>query len=131
MKILISIILNTLILYALYFFLGENSEMNLKAGIVVEGGWLAFVAGGVVLGIINAVIKPILKLIALPFFFLFFGIASLIINGITLWLLQYLLNDFLKIEGISYRVDGDFNFIVAVAIFSILNIIYSLIINNK
>lgn len=130
MKILISIILNTLILYALYFFLWENSEMNLKAGIVVEWWWLAFVAGWVVLWIINAVIKPILKLIALPFFFLFFWIASLIINWITLWLLQYLLNDFLKIEWISYRVDWDFNFIVAVAIFSILNIIYSLILNN-
>ena len=130
MKILISIILNALILYALYYFLWASEKQGLWAGIEVHGGYVAFIAWGVVLWLINAFIKPILNLLALPFFFLFFWLASLIVNGITLWLLQYVLNDFLQITDISYKVNWWFDFIVAVAIFSILNIIYTLILNK-
>ena len=125
MKILISIILNALILYALYYFLWASEKQGLWAGIEVHGGYVAFIAWWVVLWLINAFIKPILNLLALPFW-----LASLIVNGITLWLLQYVLNDFLQIADISYKVNWWFDFIVAVAIFSILNIIYTLILNK-
>lgn len=130
MKLLISIIFNTLILYALYFFMWENESLNLSAWIKVEWGITAFIFWGILLWIINATIKPILKILALPFFFLFFWLTSILLNCATLWLLQYLLNDFLRIDGVSYHIDWGFNFIVAVAIFSILNIIYSLILNK-
>lgn len=130
MKLLISIIFNTLILYAIYYFLWENKNLWIKAWIVVEWWISAFIFGWVLLWIINFTIKPILKILSLPFFFLFFWLSSVFINWATLWLLQYLLNDFLKIDWISYLIDWTFNFIVAVAIFSILNIIYSLILNK-
>lgn len=130
MKLLISIIFNTLILYALYYFLWENESMKLSAWIKVEWWITAFIFWWVLLWIINFTVKPILKILALPFFFLFFWLSSILINGATLWLLQFLLNDFLKIEGISYQITDWFNFIIAVAIFSILNIIYSLILNK-
>lgn len=130
MKIIISIIINSLILYALYYFLGPNESQWLKAWIQVEWNYIAFIAWWVVLWIINATIKPVLKILSLPFFFLFFWLASLVINWITLWLLDYILNSFLKIPNIWYHINWWFDFIVAVAIFSILNIIYSLILNN-
>lgn len=130
MKIIISIIFNTLILYALYYFLWENEAMRLSAWIKVEWGIVAFIFWGILLWIINVTIKPIIKILTLPFFFLFFWLSSFLINWATLWLLQYLLNDFLKIEWISYHIDWNFNFIIAVAIFSILNIIYALFFNK-
>lgn len=130
MKLIISIILNTLILYTISYFLWENKSIWLESGIIVEWWWKAFIFWWILLGIINFTIKPILKILSLPFFFLFFWLTSIFINWATLWLLQYLLNDILKIEWISYMINWSFNFIVAVAIFSILNIIYSLILNK-
>jgi len=130
MKILISIIFNSLILFALQYLLWANSEMWIEAGIIVTWGIIAYIFGWVLLWVLNATVKPILKILALPFFFLFFWLSSILINWVTLWLLQYLLNDLLKIDWISYTINWDFNFIVAVAIFSFLNIIYSLIINK-
>ncbi len=130
MKILISIILNSLILYAIYFFLWENQTLWLEAWVKVQWWISAFLAWWVILWLINVTIKPILELLTLPFFFLFFWLTSIIVNWVTLWLLDYFLNSFLRIPWIQYHISWDFNFIVAVAIFSILNIIYSLILNK-
>lgn len=127
MKIIISILLNSFTLYILEYFLSWDLAKWLKPGILVEWWNLAYIFWGIILGLINSTIKPILKVLSLPFFFLFFWISSIIINWVTLWLLEFVLNDFLRIEGISYQINWWFDFIVAVAIFSILNIIYSLI----
>lgn len=129
-KILISIILNSAILYTLYYFLGESEDKTVQAAIIVEWWAYAFIAGWVILWVLNAIVKPVLNLLALPFFFLFFWVTSLVINWITLWLLEFILNDFLKIPNLSYHIASWFEFIVTVAIFSILNIIYSLILNK-
>ena len=59
MRILISIALNAFILYAMYFLLGENPKYGLEAWIIVEGGWIAFISGWIILWLINVTIKPI------------------------------------------------------------------------
>lgn len=130
MRIIISILLNSLILYILEYLLSWNKDLWLQPWILVEWWILAYVFWWIILWIINSTIKPVMRVLSLPFFFLFFWLASIIINLATLWLLQFLLNDFLKIDGISYHINWWFDFIVAVAIFSILNIIYSLILNK-
>lgn len=129
MKIIISIALNAFILYFLEYLLSWDKSLWIWAWITAS--WpLAYIFWWILLWFINSTIKPVLKVLSLPFFFLFFWLTSIIINAITLWLLQYILNDFLKIEWISYTINWWFDFIVAVAIFSILNIIYSLILNK-
>lgn len=130
MNLIISIVLNAFILFLLEYFLSWNESLWIKPWVIVEGWVLAYTFWGIILWIINSTIKPILKVLSLPFFFLFFWLTSIIINLATLWLLQFLLNDFLMIEWISYKINSWFDFIVAVAIFSILNIIYSLILNK-
>ena len=69
MKILISIIFNSLILFALQYLLWANSEMWIEAGIIVTWGIIAYIFGWVLLWVLNATVKPILKILALPFFF--------------------------------------------------------------
>jgi len=51
--------------------------------------------GGVILGLINSTIKPILKIITLPFFFLFLGLTIFVVNAIVLKLFSYIINDIL------------------------------------
>lgn len=53
---------------------------------------------GFILAVINAVLKPILKLVSLPLIILTFGLFSLVINVALLWVLAQFLTD-LQISG--------------------------------
>ncbi|HBO84502.1 MAG TPA: hypothetical protein DD641_05920 [Deltaproteobacteria bacterium] len=53
-------------------------------GIILEGYAPAFVAGAL-LGIFNAVIRPVLIIITLPINILTLGLFTLVINGFMLW----------------------------------------------
>lgn len=129
MKILISIILNAGILFALSWFFSPNAAAGLGAGIIVKGGITTYLAGWVILWLLNVTVRPILKLLSLPLFFISW-IVSLVINGIVLYLLDYILNTVLQIPEVSYEFAGTINFIIAVAIFTILNMFYTLIFNK-
>ncbi|MDD2871796.1 MAG: phage holin family protein [Candidatus Gracilibacteria bacterium] len=136
MKILISILFNALILYLLTYLLGANPSGTVQAGINVTGEPQVYIIGGLILGLINVTIKPILKILAIPLFFVFLGLVSFLINGVVLLLLDYIINDILIIKDVSYSIAGQgldwwINFIIAVAIFTILNMFYSLLISKK
>lgn len=137
-KVLLSIIFNALILFGITFLLSENSAKDLGSAIIVTWGISTYLIWWTVLWLINATIRPILKILSLPLFFVFFGLVSILINGIILFLLNYILNNVLQIPGVSYYIAGEqfwvhwwINFIIAVAIFTILNMIYSLLFNKR
>lgn len=134
MKIFLSIAINALILYALTFLLWENAAKGIEAWIIVEWWIATYIIVWALLWIINVTIKPILKLLSLPFFFLFYWLSVFVINGIILRLLDYFLNDILMIEGVRYSIVWwvfSINFLIAVAIFTILNMFYSLLFSKK
>ncbi len=62
-------------------------------GIVVESnGWMVYAGMAVVLGLMNASIRPLLKLLTCPLIILTLGLFTLVINGITLWLASVVAN---------------------------------------
>jgi putative membrane protein len=114
MKIFFSILLNASILYAIAYLIPE---------VVALGGWQLYLIAGVILGVLNTFIKPILKVLGFPFIIITFGLFTLVINGVILLLLQKIIT-LLNIAGVSYQIDGWVNFAIAVVIFSIFNTIY-------
>lgn len=52
----------------------------------VFGTVLTLLVVALIFGIVNAVIKPIVKLLALPFYILTLGLITFIINALMLWL---------------------------------------------
>ena len=132
MKFLFSIILNASILFLIWFLL--NNDTNQSAVIVSPEwiyAWKTYLLWGIVLGFLNIFVKPVLKLIWLPLFFIY-PIVSLIINAIILWLLSKTINNFLNtIVDMKFEINWAINFIIAVAIFTILNMLYSLLFNKK
>lgn len=66
-------------------------------GLVINRGIAGFVLAGLVLGLLNLTVKPILKFVSAPIIILTLGIFSLIINGFLLWLVSYFL-DFVVIQ---------------------------------
>ncbi len=132
MKILFSIILNASILFIIWYML--NTDTNPTAVVVLPdwiNAWKTYLLWWVILGFLNIFVKPVLKLIGLPLFFIY-PIISLIINAIILWLLSQTINNFLNtIVDMRFEINWVINFIIAVAIFTILNIVYSLLFNKK
>lgn len=59
----------------------------------VDGLWAAFIAA-LLLGIVNAIIRPILVLLTLPLTLLTLGLFLLVINGCMLWLVAILVKGF-------------------------------------
>jgi putative membrane protein len=140
MKILFSILINAGILYIITLLLGENASGSIQAGVILwcDDCWYTslealktYAIWGIILGIINTTIRPILKILSLPLFFLLFWLASFLVNGALLYLFTFIINDLLKIPWVWYEVNGAINFIIAVAIFTILNTLYSLIFFKK
>ncbi|HEY4484358.1 MAG TPA: phage holin family protein [Candidatus Paceibacterota bacterium] len=72
----------------------------LVPGLIVNRGVTGFVLAGLVLGLLNLTVKPILKFVSAPIIILTLGIFSLIINGFLLWLVSYFL-DFVVIQTSS------------------------------
>jgi putative membrane protein len=46
----------------------------------------AALLAGVSIGLVNAVVKPVLKVLSLPINFVTFGLFSLVVNGVCFWL---------------------------------------------
>jgi putative membrane protein len=70
----------------------------------VDGLFAAFIAA-LLLGIVNAVIRPILILLTLPLTLLTLGLFLLVINGLMLWLVAALVKGF-YVNGFSGAVIG-------------------------
>lgn len=73
---------------------------------------------------LNFAVKPLLKIIWLPFIMLTFGLFILVINWIILYLLERIIA-WLSIDWVFFHIYGTLNFIIAVAIFTVFNIIYN------
>ena len=62
---------------------------NLVRGVHVQG-WGSALIGALVLGFVNAVVRPLMVLLTLPFTILTFGLFPLVVNALMLWLMAAL-----------------------------------------
>jgi putative membrane protein len=87
--------------HVLYFVV--MAAVMLVLGTVLPGfrvnGWVPALIGAVVLAVVNAVLRPVLFLLTLPFTILTLGLFLLVINMICLWVAQALVPGF-KVEGV-------------------------------
>ncbi len=64
----------------------------------------------VIFGVVNAVLKPIIKSIGCAFYALTLGLAAIIVNGLLLWLTSYIVYDKLHqpfhVTGFVPAVEG-------------------------
>jgi putative membrane protein len=81
MGILVRILVNAVGLYATTFV----------PGITWKGDLLRLVLAGAILGLFNMIVKPLAMLISLPLLIVTLGLFYFILNGILLWLAQFIL----------------------------------------
>lgn len=65
---------------------------------VEVNGWGSAILGALVLGLVNALVRPIMVFLTLPFTILTFGLFLLVINALVLWLVAAFVPGF-KVKG--------------------------------
>ncbi len=78
------------------------AAIRLVPGISFDGEWPLLFAVALVFGALNAVIRPILFILTLPFLILTLGLFTFVLNAIMLWLTSATSDLF----GLRFNVDG-------------------------
>ena len=89
----------------------------LVPGFIINGGIKEYLLAGVLLGILNFAIRPILKVISMPLIILTLGLWTIVINTLMLWTVDYAF-DFVVVQDLTALV-------WAVIVISIVNIFIS------
>jgi putative membrane protein len=100
----------------------------LVPGIRVFGtAWVAYAVMAAILGLVNALVRPVLKLLTCPLILLTLGLFILVINGITLWLSAWIANQF----GIGFYVDGFWPAFWGALIVSVITTVLSALVKEE
>jgi putative membrane protein len=91
-------------------------------GSVTIEGWAAFLIGGAVLGIANAILKPLLALLTLPLIVVTLGFFYLVINIAMVALAEWIAPDF--------SIDGFWTYVGTVIVVWAVNWIGDQILSN-
>ena len=87
-------------IHVLYFLV--IAAVMLLLGTYLPGfrvnGWVPALIGAIVLGAVNAVLRPVLFVLTLPFTILTLGLFLFVLNMICLWIAQALVPGF-RVEG--------------------------------
>jgi putative membrane protein len=105
-SILFAVLANAIALFVTTVFPGPP-------GIVFNGNLLTLLVAGAILGLFNAIVRPIAVLISLPFLILTLGLFYFILNGILLWLVSFILP--------GYAVNGILPGIVGALVITVVN----------
>lgn len=101
----------------------------LVPGITVEANaWTVYAVMAVILGLINAIVRPILKLLTCPLILLTLGIFVLVINGFTLWIASRIAQSWF---GVGYYVDGFGAAFLGGLIVSVVSVILSALVKEE
>lgn len=96
MTILLRILLNGLAIWA---------APHLLAGVHFRGDLWQLLIAGVVVGLLNLLVRPILTLLSLPLVVVTFGLFYLVLNGFLFWLADRLLVE-LSVDSFLWAIAG-------------------------
>ena len=110
-RILIGMLLNAVSVYVLVEFLD---------GVSGTGGIKLFIIGGIIIGLLNAFVKPIMKILSLPFVLITAGLFLIVINAFILFLAQWVINT-MAFRDVTLVFDGVGAYLVAAIVFGLIN----------
>ncbi len=83
-------------------------------------GWVAYAAMAVILSLVNALIRPLLKVLTCPLILLTLGLFALVINAVTLLIASAIAN---RVFGVGFYVDGFWPALWGALIVSVVSVI--------
>jgi len=119
MKLVIRWAVITLALFAAVYFV---------PGISVEdpNAWTVFAGMALILGLVNAFIRPILKLLSCPFILLTLGLFTVVINGISFLIAAHIA----EAVGVNFYVRDFWSALLGGLVVSIISVFFNLFLKD-
>lgn len=121
-KLLLRWLINALALFA--------AAVVVKGVGVEEGrwaGWVVFAAVAVIFGLVNALIRPLLKVLTCPLILLTLGLFTLVINALMLWLTGAISQFF----DLGFYVDGFWSAFLGGLVVSVVSVALNLVVRDE
>ena len=99
---------------------------RLVPGVSFDGGALPFLGVALVFGVVNAFIRPVLKLLTFPLILVTLGLFALVVNGLMLWLTSSLSASL----GLGFHVSGFWAAFWGAIVVSLTSLVLSLFIRD-
>jgi putative membrane protein len=100
----------------------------LVPGITVDGsGWVLYAIMAAILGLVNACIRPLLKMLTCPLIILTLGLFTLVINALTLWLSSTIAQSWF---GVDYIISGFWSALWGALIVSVVSVVLSVFVQD-
>lgn len=110
--------INAVALYLAVFFV---------PGVKLQGDWVSVIWLALIFGLINAFLRPLLKLLTCPLIFLTLGLFTLLINTFLFWLTGVAGQAF----GVGFTVDGFVSAFLGGLVVTVVSVILSLILKDE
>jgi len=107
MRFIVQILINTLAIFLADYLI---------PGFIFSGDLITLFIAGLLLGLINFFVKPVVKLISAPLIILTLGFFIIIINIALLWLLEYFVPEL--------TISGFWSYFWGVMIISLVNMFF-------
>lgn len=101
--------------------------VQLVPGIDYQGHWAGFLGVALIFGIVNAVIRPILKVLTCPIIVLTLGLFIFVLNALMLWLAGAISGAL----GIDFRVTGFWPALIGGLVVGIVSTLLNLFVGEK
>jgi len=95
--------------------------------VTFSGGWAYLLVVALVFGLLNALVRPVLKLLTCPLLILTLGLFTFVINGLILWMTSALSG---KLH-IGFHVAGFWPAFWGALVVSIVSIVLSLLVPDR
>lgn len=96
-------------------------------GITYVGGPLGLVGVALVFGAVNAIIRPVLKILTCPLVVLTLGLFVFVLNAFLLWLTSEIAQAF----GLGFDVDGFWAALVGALVVGVVSTVLNLFVGEK
>ena len=96
-------------------------------GINLESGWTSIIWLALIFGLVNAFLRPLLKLLTCPLILLTLGLFTLLINTFLFWLAGRVGDAF----GVGFTVAGFWPALLGSIVVSVVSIVLSLVFRDE
>jgi putative membrane protein len=95
-------------------------------GVTYTGDLLPLIGVALIFGVVNAVIRPILKFFTFPLLILTFGLFTFVLNGLMLWLTSRIAGRM----GIGFHVEGFWAALIGALVVSVVSTVLGLLVRE-
>lgn len=96
------------------------SQLLHGRGVVIGPDWQTLVVAGLVLGLVNALVRPVVTLLTLPVTIVTVGLFLLVVNGLMVLLTSWLVD---HIHGLHMHIGGLVNAVLVTVIVWVVSLI--------